>query len=242
MSQTTAKYETGNLDRDKLISDGFQCIYHEQFEKAIKLFNQAIEIEPDLLTCQARALCETFLLEDNPNVSQVIKIIANLTESLSLAVEHLEPIPDPDTSNLWTAEKFKELISEQEHKEFYNSKGQIKRLSELGADLMNFADKEKKNWKLSYRFRKLYFAFYFRGSPIFGVNLQSYQPRLCIWLPEDIIIDREDDLKLEDPLAPKHERYYDWFHSTGFAAYSTDVEVAALEPLLIFACSYRIDQ
>ena len=238
MSETVAKYETGNLDRDELLSDGFQCIYHEQFEEAIKLFDKAIEIEPDLLTCQARALCETFLLADHPNVSRVIKIISNLTESLNLAVEYLEPTPD--TSDLWTAEKFKELISEQKHEETYNSKGQIERLSELGVDLMNLVDKEQ--WKLSYRFRKLYFAFYFRGSPIFGVNLQSYQPRLCIWLPENIVVDREDDLELHDPLAPKHERYYDWFHSIGFAAYPTDLEVATLEPLLEFTYLYRTDQ
>lgn len=238
MSETTAKYETGNLDQDKLLRDGFQCIYHEQFEEAIKLFDKAIEMEPDLLTCQARALCETFLLADHPDVSRVIKIISNLTESLNLAVKHLEPIPD--TSDSWTAEKFKELISESEHKDTYDSKGQTERLSELGADLMNLVDKEQ--WNLSYRFRKVYFAFYFRGSPIFGVNLQSYSPRLCIWLPEDIIIDREKDLARNNPLAPKHERYYEWKESIGFAAYSAHVEVEALEPLLIFTYLYRTDQ
>ena len=238
MSETTAEYETANLDRDQLISDGFEHICHEQFEEAIRLFDRAIEIEPDLFTCQARALCETFLLADHPNVSQVIKIISNLTEALRLAVEHFEITPD--TSDLWTAEKFKELISEQEHEDTYDSKGQIERLSELGADLMNLVDKEQ--WKLSYRFRKLYFAFYFRGSPIFGVNLQSYQPRLCIWLLEEIVIDREDNLELDDPLAPKHERYYNWFHSIGFAAYPTDVEVADLEALLSFTYLYRTDQ
>ena len=73
MSETVTRYETSNLDRDKLLNNGFQCIYNEKFEEAIGLFDRAIEIEPDLLTCQARALCETFLLADHPNVSQVIK-------------------------------------------------------------------------------------------------------------------------------------------------------------------------
>ena len=94
MSEITAEYETHNLDRDELLSNGFQCIYREQFEEAIRLFDRAIEIEPDLLTFQARALCETFLLTDHPNVSQVIKIISNLTEALRLAVEHFEITPD----------------------------------------------------------------------------------------------------------------------------------------------------
>ena len=234
MSETTAKYETHNLDQDELLSNGFQCIYRDQFEEAIKLFDKAIEIEPDVLTYQARALCETFLLTDPPNVSQVIKIISNLTESVNLAVKCLEPTPD--TSDLWTAEKFKELISEQKHKEFYDSKGQIERLSELGADLMNLVDKEQ--WKLSHRFRKLYFAFYFRGSPIFGVNLQAYPPRLCVWLEEWVVMDREHDGETDQ----RHERYYDWVESIGFAAYPTGVEVADLKSLLNFTYLYRTDQ
>ena len=235
MSETTAKYEIHNLDRDELLSNGFQCIYREQFEEAIELFDKAVEIEPDLLTCQARALCETFLLADDPNVSQVIKIISNLTEALRLAVEHVEITPEitPDT---WTAEKFKELISEQKHKEFYDSKGQIERLSELGADLMNLVDKEQ--WKLSYRFRKLYFAFYFRGKPIFGVNLQAYPPRLCVWLEEWAVVDRENDGETDQ----RHERYYDWVESIGFAAYPTHIEVADLKSLLNFTYLYRTDQ
>ena len=230
MSETTAEYETANLDRDQLISDGFEHIYHEQFEEAIKLFDKAIEIEPDLLTCQARALCETFLLADHPSVSQVIKIISNLTEALRLAVEHFEITPDT-----WTAEKFKELISEQKHKETYDSKVQIERFSELGADLMNLVDKEQ--WGLSYRFRKLYFAFYFRNRPIFGIHLNAFSPKLCIWLPEEIVIDREHDGETDS----RHERYSNWSDSSGFAAYPTDVEVADLESLLNFTYLYRID-
>ena len=235
MSETTAEYETANLDRDQLISDGFEHICHEQFEEAIRLFDRAIEIEPDLFTCQARALCETFLLADHPNVSQVIKIISNLTEALRLAVEHVEITPEitPDT---WTAEKFKELISEQKYKEIYYSKGQIERVSELGADLMNLVDKEQ--WRLSHRFRKNYFAFYFRGSPIFGIGVNTFSPRLRIWLPEEIIIDRENDEETES----RHERYYDWSESSGFAAYPTSIEVADIEPLLNFTYLCRTDQ
>ena len=234
MSEITAEYETHNLDRDELLSNGFQCIYREQFEEAIRLFDRAIEIEPDLLTFQARALCETFLLTDHPNVSQVIKIISNLTEALRLAVEHVEIMPEitPDT---WTAEKFKELISEQEYKETYYSKGKIERFSELGADLMNLVDKEQ--WKLTYRFKKKYFAFYFKGKPIFGINLNAFSPRLCIWLPEEIVIDRENDGETDS----RHETYRDWI-SIGFAAYPTDVEVADLKALLNFTYLSRTDQ
>ena len=233
MSETTAEYETHNLDRDELLSNGFQCIYREQFEEAIELFDKAVEIEPDLLTYQARALCETFLLADHPNVSRVIKIISNLTESINLAVRCLEPTPDP--SDLWTAKKFKELISEQEDKETYYSKVQIERFSELGADLMNLVDKEQ--WGLSYRFRKLYFAFYFRNRPIFGIHLNAFSPKLCIWLPEEIVINREHDGETDS----RHERYSNWSDSSGFAAYPTDVEVADLESLLNFTYLYRTD-
>ena len=166
--------------------------------------------------------------------ASILKILDLGSEVLDLTEDHLEPIPD--TSDLWTTEKFKELISDQNHKETYDSKGQIERLSELGADLMNLADKEQ--WQLSYRFRQLYFAFYFRGSPIFGVNLQSYDPRLCVWLPEDIVIDREADGETDQ----RHERYYEWYYSIGFAAYPTNVEVASLEGLLRFTYLYRTGQ
>ena len=132
-------------------------------------------------------------------------------------------------SHIWTAEKFKELISGEKYEETYNSKGQIKRLSELGADLMNLV--EKKQWQLSYRFRKNYFAFYFRDSRIFGFSLNECSPRLRIWLPENIVIDRENDGETNI----MHERYYDW---SGFAAYPTSVEVADIEGMLVFAYAW----
>lgn len=134
-----------------------------------------------------------------------------------------------DASNIWTANRFiKELISGEKHEKTYISKGQIKRLSELGADLMNFID--KKQWKLRHKFNKVYFAFYVGSKPYFGVDLQTFAPRLCIWLPAEIIRDRENNGETDS----RHERYYNWFNSIGYAAYPTSIEVADIKRMLIF--------
>ena len=127
------------------------------------------------------------------------------------------------------------MITEQEHEAIYERRGQIERLSELGTDLMNLVDKEQ--WELTYKFTQSYFAFYSGRKPIFGVNLQNHRPRLCVWLEEWVVVDREDDGETDS----RHERYYNWFHSIGFAAYPTDVEVADIENLLRFTYSYRTD-
>ena len=47
-----------------------------------------------------------------------------------------------DDSNIWTAERFRELISDERHGAVYERRGQIESLSELGADLMNFVAKK----------------------------------------------------------------------------------------------------
>ncbi|MDE0681716.1 MAG: HTH domain-containing protein [Candidatus Poribacteria bacterium] len=138
-----------------------------------------------------------------------------------------------DESHVWTAEKFNNLISGEKYKELYSSKGQIKRLSELGADLMNLVEKEK--WQLSHKFRKLYFALYLRRSPIFGIDLAAFSPRLCVWLPKQIVIDRENRGETNS----RHEVYSNWANSIGYAVYPTGVEVTDIEKMLAFTYASR---
>ena len=54
-------------------------------------------------------------------------------------------IVSSDDSNIWTAERFRELISDERHKAVYKRRGQIESLSELGADLMNFVEENNGN-------------------------------------------------------------------------------------------------
>ena len=79
---------------DQLIARGFEYIYCDQFEEAIKMFNNAIEIEPELLAYQGRALCETFLISRKPDVSlsQVVRIMSDLSEALNIAISFFEPL------------------------------------------------------------------------------------------------------------------------------------------------------
>ncbi|MDE0325620.1 MAG: hypothetical protein OXN27_17030 [Candidatus Poribacteria bacterium] len=139
-----------------------------------------------------------------------------------------------NNSDIWTAEKFfKEWISGKKYEKRYNSKGQIERLSKLGADLMNLIDQEQ--WGLRPKFNKLYVAFYSGRSPYFGVDLASASPRLCIWLPKKIVIDKENARVTDN----RHEIYSNWANSTGSAVYPSFVEVVDIEGMLKIAYAWR---
>ena len=150
------------------------------------------------------------------------------------AVGECWKIVSGDDSNIWTAEKFRELISGEKYEETYISRGQIERLSELGADLMNLVDQEQ--WELTYKFRKLGFYFFFNRKRPFGVKLNIHLPRLCIWLPKDVFIPKENDLINIGEIDRRCEGYYDW--DGGYAAYPADVEVANIEKMLAFAYTW----
>ena len=134
----------------------------------------------------------------------------------------------------WTAESFRELISDKSGKygAAYEKRGQIESLSKLGADLMNFV--ESNQWKLPYKFRSHYFRFYCGRRLGFGIDLyRKKKSRLCVWMPEDDVIDMEDNMN------HRHEQYYS---SSGCAVYSEDVEVADIEQMLTFAYAQRSDE
>ena len=139
----------------------------------------------------------------------------------------------------WTAESFRELISEKsgEYGAGYKKRGQIESLSKLGADLMNLV--ESNQWKLTYKFRDRNFSFYFRHRLVFGINLHADEiSRLCVWVPEGDLIDREEDWINCGIMNHRHEKYY----SSGCAVYSEEVEVADIEQMLTFAYTQRSDE
>ena len=145
-------------------------------------------------------------------------------------------IVSSDDSNIWTAERFRELISGEKYEKRYISKGQVGRLSELGADLMNFIG--KKEWGLPYEFRKLGFYFYFKekrpyGKRPFGVKLNIRRPRLCIWMPKNLFIAKENEFIRSGQIDRRYGKYYDL--DGGYAVYPSDVEVVNIEQMLEFA-------
>ena len=138
-----------------------------------------------------------------------------------------------DDSNIWTAERFRELISDERHGAVYERRGQIESLSELGADLMNFVAKNQ--WELTHKFRERNFSFYFGRRLVFGINLHAQTARLCVWVPEDDVIDRENDWIDCGIMNHGHEEYYS---SSGCAVYPRGIEVADIEEMLAFAYAW----
>ena len=129
----------------------------------------------------------------------------------------------------WTSERFNELISQAEYREFYESQNQTEKLCELGTDLMALIQREQ--WELNYKFNKFYFALYFRGRRVFGINLFA-RPKLAVWLPEDVLAERNYDL-FDDQYT------YTYYDSHGCGIYPEHVTVANIESLLDFAYSWR---
>lgn len=123
----------------------------------------------------------------------------------------------------WTAERFNELVSESEHRAFYESKNKIEKLCELGANLMALVEREQ--WELTPQFTINYFAFYFGRRLVFGVHLQG-PPHLAVWIPKDVLAEWNDDLY--DGQYPCRT-YYD---STGRGGYPEHVRVENIEKLL----------
>lgn len=130
----------------------------------------------------------------------------------------------------WTVERINALASESEHRDFYESRHQKEKLCEFGADLMTLVQTEQ--WELTYKFNKFYFALYFRGRRVFGVNLFA-RPKLAIWLPEDVLADRNDDL-YDGRYA--YESYHD---SHKWGIYPAHITAENIRELLEFAYLWR---
>lgn len=150
------------------------------------------------------------------------------------AVEERWKIVSSDDGNIWTAERFRELISDDRHGAVYERRGQIESLSELGADLMNCVAGNQ--WELTHKFTERNFSFYFGRRLVFGINLHAQTARLCVWVPEDDVIDRENDWIDCGSMSRGHEEYYS---SSGCAVYPRGVEVADIAEMLAFAYAWR---
>ena len=175
----------------------------------------------------------------------MVKIISNLTEALKLAVGHFEitpapapeiaPAPAPEiTAVPWTAERFRELISHDKHEATYESRGQIESLSKFGADLMNFVAENQ--LELTHKFKERNFSFYFGRRLVFGINLHARTSRLCVWLPERDILEREEDWIDSGDMSHRHEGYYDGGRC---AVYPREAGVTDIAKMLEFAYLWR---
>ena len=137
-------------------------------------------------------------------------------------------IIDKDETGLMTIEKFKELISRDKHKDIYESRKKIEDLCRLGVDLMNLV--REKDWELTHKFNKPYFALYFKDRIVFGININGH-PRLFVKLREVII--REHMYSLN-----KEHRYkkYDGLHR--WVIYSEQTTVVDIKDVLELAYSW----
>lgn len=179
----------------------------------------------------------------NPLLQHLIQHEVEHQEDLLQQIEEIkrkaeEYLDLPEVTVIWTAERFRELISREKHRVVYEKRKQIERLSELGADLMELV--RVKEWELTYKFNKTYFAFYLQNNPIFGIYLTKIRyPRLCVWVREGDLTEIENDwIKSNVPFNRKHENYYDWPLSTGLGTYSKDTEVKDIEVILEFIYLY----
>ena len=172
---------------------------------------------------------------ETPSVVQQFTDIVRrvLNEFLREASEESVEVEESDESTEkedehWTAERFKTLVSESEYRDFYESKHQIEKLCEFGADLMVLL--ERKQWELTHKFNKYYFALYFRGRRVFGIDMFA-RPRLLIWLPEEVLVSNVDLFDV------RYTCNYDASHKCGiFPEHAT---VANIEKILEFAYFYR---
>lgn len=138
-------------------------------------------------------------------------------------------IIDKDVKGLMTIEKFKELIFQDKHKDLYASRNQIEGLCQLGVDLMNLV--KEKDWELTHKFNRPYFALYFNGRIVFGVNLNGH-PKLFVKLRAPVFREHEHRLN-------KGPQYKNFDHSHEWVIYPADVTVAEIEDMLELAYSWR---
>ena len=140
---------------------GYKSVQMGRAEKAIKreyeqqylpkVWKELVEEKnPGLLTT---VMDKTQRLFDfRPTQEQVFIFLKSLVSS----TERVKP------NEPWTVERFlEELLSSQKYKEDYESRKQTEKLCQLGTDLINLV--ETKQWELTYKFNKFYFAFYFKG-------------------------------------------------------------------------------
>ena len=134
-----------------------------------------------------------------------------------------------DEKVLMTTKRFKELISQEQHKDLYESKNQIEGLCKLGVDLINFVS--EKDWELTHKFTKIYFAYYFNGSIVFGINLVA-RPKLFFKLRDAVIREHADRLNE----APRYEKF-DFLHQ--WAIYPEHVTAADITDMLELAYAWH---
>ena len=91
---------------------------------------------------------------------------------------------------------------------------------------------ENKQWELTPKFKKYYFALYFGRRRVFGVSLQG-RPKLAVWLPDDVLAKRNNLLD---------DRYtYTYPDSHRCGIYPEHVTVTDIEGLLEFAYLWHAD-
>ena len=159
-----------------------------------------------------------------PDIAGMLGDVREKKEQPSMHVDNVSP------DEKWTVERFNKLLSSQEHSELYESRNQTEKLCEFGADLMALV--ENKQWELTHKFKQHYFALYFRHRRVFGVSLRS-RPKLAVWLPEDILRERNYDLY--------DDEYTYKIYSGQRGIYSESVTVADIDELLEFAYSWYMD-
>ena len=219
------------------------------YQEALRHYNDAINSNPDIgQAYYNRGECWLHLQEwektkDDLTIARDmgVNIVDSFRNAYEDGVKEFEEkrsiVLPPDIAGMlgdivedWTIERFYELLSVQEYSEYYESRNQTEKLSEFGTDLIDLV--EKKQWELTPQFKKYYFALYFRHRRVFGVSLRS-RPKLAVWLPEDILRERNYDLY--------DDEYTYKLYGGQRGIYSESVTVADIDELLEFAYSWYVD-
>ena len=160
-----------------------------QFEEAIDDFDKAIELKDDDLSYYRfrgdarRALNQFEKAKDD--FEKALSLTEQAEETVlieSLRFKLREINLQTTQGDQWTAERFKELVSE-DIQERYDTRVGNEKLYCLGAELQSLI--QQKEWILELRFGRSYFVYWHGRKRVFGVNLFGV-PRLAVWGAETL--------------------------------------------------------
>ena len=197
-----------STEADVYYMRGESKYYLGQTDKAISDFDKAIELkENDMNYYKSRGIARLDLNHQSDEAKDDLKKALELAQQAenttlidSIRFKLREIDLQTTQGDLWTPERFKELVPE-EIREHYDTRVGDEELYSLGAGLQSLI--QQKRWRLERRFGRYYFVFCYGRRRVFGVNLFR-NPRLTIWGTE------ADDSKFsefEPTYYPPHEQW-----------------------------------
>ena len=154
-------------------------------------------------------------------------------------LQHQKLKKEGNPNKTWTIDQVRDLVP-QEYREYYETKHKSKvgALYTRVAELLNLV--EKKEWKLTPRFQKSYYALYVENKPIFGVNFFGV-PRFAVWITKEEATHLNNYCEFENYHEQYHHAVYPIYTSVDDllpifeSAYQSVSEIAELQAALAAA-------